>query len=343
MSYSKSINDAIQSSSFSLGSPAVAHDVWTSVQDAPNAVCEEFVLLGDHVLRKSYLAFPKRSVARPNGFYTTVRDLILSPDVYSAFVARSGVHWRGPNSLPAAEAFLIFVAALDISLDPREVLNWFGETFGPLIKAIEESYEISSRCPSTNQADAATMASKHCRPCFPFSLKGEQRDWTPLSILTPFQLIWSASSSAAARTGTAIGPVIRLAGNTLRGSLPLKWIRAQKLKDTLGRAKTRRRVSSILDPRPPIFSQVPNSAAICTTTEITTTPAFASPSTSPRLRSDATIMPPPTPSNIRPFRYYIASTQRKEVPPTPTPLRLPRNPGYGLRENIWNETEHGFF
>ncbi|KAJ7120923.1 hypothetical protein C8R44DRAFT_736623 [Mycena epipterygia] len=141
------INDAVRtqidSSNFSFRSPPVAHEVWISLQDAPDSVCEEFLLVGDHILRTCFLSsMLKRDLPRPKGFFTIVRDLVLSPDVYSAFVTKAGLQWRGPNARPAAEAFLIFVAALHTSLDNYlDVLNWFRELFGPLIRAAEESYD----------------------------------------------------------------------------------------------------------------------------------------------------------------------------------------------------------
>jgi hypothetical protein len=68
-----------------------------------------------------------------------VRDLVLAPDVYSALLTKAGLQWCGPDS--AAEAFLIFVAALNTSLDYADVLNWFRGFFGPLIRVAEETYD----------------------------------------------------------------------------------------------------------------------------------------------------------------------------------------------------------
>ncbi|KAJ6588496.1 hypothetical protein B0H19DRAFT_1226301 [Mycena capillaripes] len=152
-----SINDAVRnaigSSTFSFRSPAVAKEVWTNIQDAPDAVCEELVLVGEHVLRTCFLSLMlKRDSPRPNGFVTvavphslTARHSILSTEVYATLVTQAGFQRRGPTARPAAEAFLIFVAAMHTSLDDYlDVLNWFRETFLPLIRAVEEAYDKHS-------------------------------------------------------------------------------------------------------------------------------------------------------------------------------------------------------
>lgn len=65
------VRTAIDSSTFSFRSPAVAEEVWTSIQAAPDSVCEEFLIVGEHVLRTCFLSLMlKREVAHPDGFLT---------------------------------------------------------------------------------------------------------------------------------------------------------------------------------------------------------------------------------------------------------------------------------
>lgn len=66
-SINEAIRSVIDSSSFSFRSPAVSKEVWTTLQGAPDSVCEEFVLLGEHVLRTCFLSVMLK------------RDLLQSP------------------------------------------------------------------------------------------------------------------------------------------------------------------------------------------------------------------------------------------------------------------------
>ncbi|KAJ7165012.1 hypothetical protein C8R46DRAFT_1351759 [Mycena filopes] len=339
----------VDSSAFSFRSPAVAEEVWTSIQDAPDSVCEEFVLVGEHALRACFLSVMlKREVSRPNGFLATVRNLVLSFDVYAALVTKAGLQWRGAATRPATDTFLIFAAALHTTLNYRDFLNWFRATFLPLIYVVEEMYDgIAERNPQTYAPALDLLA----------QIKTLQYQWQvwngsqgTLGRLTPSvslqELIWNASNSAgkelATLTSAAISPVIRLAGNTIRASTP-KWFRSRKLNEPLRRVKLQRRVSSILDSRPSFPSRdVLNPEAH--TTEVPRYPAPGSiHAPLPPPQATPTPVSRPVPSSfsmstkhITPFRCTVLTRPAAETTPNPAPLMLPRRPSYGLR-NIWTE------
>ncbi|KAJ7481657.1 hypothetical protein FB451DRAFT_1236769 [Mycena latifolia] len=292
------------------------------VQDAPDSVCEEFVLVGDHVMRTCFLSLMlRRDLARPNGFFTTVRDLVLSTEVYSALVSKGGIQWRGPNARPAAEAFLIFVAALHTSLSYVDVLNWFRETFFPLLRAAEETYAAYTKheCSLAQGVSPDTYARALDLLAQIKVMQSQWKVWNggpptavPTSISLP-KLIWGASSMAGK---VAIAPVIRFA---IRASVPLKWIRYRKFNET---TRSKRRASSILDPRP---TRATDAEALCSTTQVLSNPVFTLESPSHLNISQATIPP----SNIA----------LSDIPrlPAPMPLRLPCKASYGLRESSWSE------
>ncbi|KAJ7628624.1 hypothetical protein FB45DRAFT_1079724 [Roridomyces roridus] len=270
-----SIRAALASSPFSFHSPAVARTVWNGLQNAPDAICEEFVLVGDHVLRTCFLSLMlKRDVDRPCGFFSTVRDLVLCPDVYASLVTRAGLHWSGPSLRPASEAFLIFAGALHTSLSFPEFLDWFRHTFRPLIWAAEAAYvsvcgeegsgssldgEDASHHSYTRALDimaeiqtqqqAASQSTISASPSLP------KASLASLPLLgNPFmltQIIWNASTLAGKEivtiTGAALSPIIRFAEHSIRDTIPAKWTRARKVNEKL---RHKRRVSSILDPRP---------------------------------------------------------------------------------------------
>ncbi|KAK7042351.1 hypothetical protein R3P38DRAFT_2889944 [Favolaschia claudopus] len=135
--------------------------IWSTIQDAPDAMCAQLALAGEHVLRTCFLSLALSSdfggagtCSRPSGFIATIRDAILIPAIYSALINCSNsnesdydkkLHWRGPATRPASDAFLLFVAALHVSTDDYDrVLAWFKETFGPLINVAVSAYDESS-------------------------------------------------------------------------------------------------------------------------------------------------------------------------------------------------------
>ncbi|KAJ7905176.1 hypothetical protein B0H13DRAFT_2274459 [Mycena leptocephala] len=334
------VRTTIDSSTFSFRSPAIAEEVWTSIQAAPDSVCEEFLIVGEHVLRTCFLSLMlKREVAHPNGFLTTVRDAVLSPDVYAALVTKAGLHWRGPTARPATDAFSIFVAALHMSLDNYlDVLDWFREIFIPLIRVAEEMYYKTSGNTSERNPDTYAPA---------------------LDLLAQIKLVWSTSSFAgrelATFTGAAMTPVIRIAGTALRASIPLKWTRSRKLNESLRRDKFTRRVSSILDTRPSVPSRAHLNSELdpCVSaaqdpcakaTEIPLPTRVFPPNSAPCISQATTPSTTTTltsslsaSSNVRPWRYTgSAQMYAKEVSPAPA-LRLPPRASYGVRKVSWSE------
>ncbi|KAJ7757068.1 hypothetical protein B0H16DRAFT_1721535 [Mycena metata] len=343
-SVGEALRSKVDSSTFSFRSPSVVEEVWTSIQDAPDHVCEEFVLIGDHILRACFLSVMlKREFPRPNGFLATVRDLVLSANVYAALVTRAGIQWRGASTRPAAEAFLIFAAALHTTLDNyRAFLDWFRETFVPLIQVVEEMYGITQSNPATYAPALDILAQIKTIQLQWRVWNGSQEDEGPLPASASLQkasfLIWNASTSAgkelATLAGATISPVIRLAENTIRASTP-KWFRSRKLK----RANSQRRVSSILDSRPSLASRaLLNPEAL---TGIPHPPAFAGPASNyasrPPPQATTTPISPLSASSNGPYPFrYTVTTRPKETAPNPAPLMLPRTPNSGFR-NIWTE------
>ncbi|KAF7341986.1 hypothetical protein MVEN_01785600 [Mycena venus] len=261
--------------SFSFHAPPVNSEVWSSVQNASDAVCEEFALIGENVLGTCFLCLtvkPKsrleiaRNVARSNGFLTTIRDAVLSPPVYAALVSKTGLQWPGPSVRTASDAFLIFVAALHASLHDTFVLAWFHETFLPLIRAAADTYDGTS-ANAGNLVNQETTLDRHTyapvleilaqikiiQSCHSISSSASLR--TQLQKLhQASQLLWGTATftgTVLSLVSTAISPVMRLVRNTVRDSIPASWRRSRKLSEALEREKTtKRRVSSIMDPRP---------------------------------------------------------------------------------------------
>ncbi|KAJ7777865.1 hypothetical protein DFH07DRAFT_950936 [Mycena maculata] len=313
------VHNELESTTFSVGSPAIVQEVWDSVQEVPDLS----VLIGDHVLRTCFLSLMlKRDLAGPSGFFTTVRDLVLTPDVYAALITKAGLQWRGPSERPAADAFLIFVAALHTSLDDFPTfLDWFRQTFLPLIQAAEASHVQNVNQEGTFHEDSSHATYSRT-----------------LDIIGQIKLIWSASTLAGKElttiTGAALSPVLRIAGHTLRASVPPKWIRSRKLTETLRR---KRPVSSIFDPRPSPSSSsrvhvLDSEAAFSPPpTEAPSSPPEIAVNTAPHFApSLQTAMPLASlsASDPQPFRCPT-SVRRKQVSAL-TPLRLPHS--YDLHE-----------
>ncbi|KAJ7177913.1 hypothetical protein C8R46DRAFT_1328774 [Mycena filopes] len=319
----------VDSSTFSFRSPAVAEEVWTSIQDAPDSVCEEFVLVGEHALRACFLSVMlKREVSRPNGFLATVRNLVLS----------------------FADTFLIFAAALHTTLSYRDFLDWFRATFLPLIYVVEEMYDgIAERNPQT-YAPALDLLAQIKTVQFQWQVWNDGQG--TLARLTPSvslqELIWNASNSAgkelATLTSAAISPVIRLAGNTIRASAP-KWFRSRKLNEPLRRVKLQRRVCSILDSR----TSFPSRAVLNPEAHTTEIPRHSAPgsihASLPRAQATPTPVSRPVPSSfsmstkhITPFRTRSSLAQRPKPPRTPRLSCSPAGPAtasgiFGLNDS----------
>ncbi|KAJ7701779.1 hypothetical protein B0H17DRAFT_1327423 [Mycena rosella] len=342
------VHAQLESSTFSFRSPSVANDVWPGFQDAPDSVCEEYMLVGDHVLRNCFLSLMlKRGLARPNGFFATVRDLVLSPEVYAVLVTKGGLQWCGPSARPAAEAFLIFVAALHTSFaDYADVLNWFRAVFLPLLRAAEEAYLKHTKLEQNVSPDTYARALDLLAQIK--VIQSQWATWTrddgPIRALSTTvslpKLIWNASSLAGTMTELAIAPVLRFAGNTIRASVPLKWIRYCKATETLRPNLSKRRASSVLDPRPyRALNSEPEGNVPNPETTFASAPVFTRnsplPPVSPRLNASQATVPVPPPSNVRPFRYSVSAGPKAS--PAPIPLRLPRKASYGLRETPRNE------
>ncbi|KAJ7859596.1 hypothetical protein B0H13DRAFT_2570497 [Mycena leptocephala] len=303
------VRTAIDSSTFSFRSPAVAEEVWTSIQAAPDAVCEEFLIVGEHVLRTCFLSLMlKREVAHPNGFLTTVKDAVLSPTSTLRLLRR-------PGFIGGARQHVLQQMHSDFPLDLLAQ-----------IKVIQFQWQVWNGSHAT--LPTSTSLQKARIPPDPLCLHA----------LTLFQLIWSTSSFAgrelATLTGAAMAPVIRIAGTALRAQVHAPRLFHPRYPPNV---PSRALLNSELDP---CVSAAQDPCAKAT--EIPLPTRVFAPNSAPHISQATTTTLTSSlsaSSNVRPWRYTgSAQMYAKEVSPAPA-LRLPPRASYSVRKVSWSE-EH---